>query len=207
LYDILRQVPKDYLHGTFGLVFSVSTEHKRPNFRPKVNKQTTFLFNKLLLILPHYTPSIMPHKKRFTKGTAKTEASRVSKSGRQQIPPAIRSAATALSEISGNSLLSIGKSLDLKPNTVHRIVKDAKKKAEDNNQKLLDQRNFEDASRSDRPYALFVEKVNSLCDYVVETRENRNKTAKKHITELNLSISESTFAQYMYDRDYCWDRA
>ncbi len=73
----------------------------------------------------------MPHKKRFTKGTAKT------KSGRQQIPPAIRSAATALSEISGNSEVSIGKSLDLKPNTVHYIIKDAKKKAEDNNRKLL----------------------------------------------------------------------
>ncbi len=29
-------------------------------------------------------------------------------------------------------------------------IKDAKKKAEDNNRKLLDQRNFEDASRSDR---------------------------------------------------------
>ncbi len=104
----------------------------------------------------------MSHKKRFTKGTAKTEASRVSKSDRQQIPPTIRSAATVLSEISGNSLLSIGKSLDLKPNTVHRIVKDAKKKAENNNRKLLDQRNFEDVSRSDRSYALLVEKVNSL---------------------------------------------
>ena len=44
----------------------------------------------------------------------------------------------------------IGKSLDLKPNTVHYIVKDVKKKAEDNNRKLLDQRSFEDASRSDR---------------------------------------------------------
>ncbi len=92
----------------------------------------------------------MSHKKSITKGTAKTEASRVSKSDRQQIHPAIRSAATILSEISGNSLLSIGKSLDLKPNTVHYIVKDAKKKAEDNNRKLLDQRNFEDVSRSDR---------------------------------------------------------
>jgi len=92
----------------------------------------------------------MPHKKRFTKGTAKSEASRVSKSDRQQIPSAIRSAATILSEISRNSLLSIGKSLDLKPNTVHYIVKDVKKKAEDNNRKLLDQRSFEDASRSDR---------------------------------------------------------
>ena len=92
----------------------------------------------------------MSHKKSFTKGTAKTEASRVSKSDRQQIHPTIRSAATILSEISGNSLLSIGKSLDLKPNTVHYIVKNAKKKAEDNNRKLLDERNFEDASRSDR---------------------------------------------------------
>ncbi len=90
----------------------------------------------------------MSHKKSFTKGTAKTEASRVSKSDRQQIHSAIRSAATILSEISGNSLLSIEKSLDLKPNTVHYI--DAKKKAEDNNRKLLDQRNFEDVSRSDR---------------------------------------------------------
>jgi hypothetical protein len=78
------------------------------------------------------------------------EALRVSKSGRQQIPSTIRSAATVLSEISGNSLLSIGKSLDLMPNTVHYIVKDAEKKAEDNNRKLLDQRNFEDVSRSDR---------------------------------------------------------
>jgi len=115
---------------------------------PKVNKPH-FYSIELLLILPHYKLSIMPHKKRFTKGTAKTEASRVSKSG-QQIHPAIRSAATVLSEISGNSELSIGKSLDLKPNTVHYIVKDAKKKAEDNNRKLLDQRNFEDTSRSDR---------------------------------------------------------
>jgi len=55
----------------------------------------------------------MPRKKRFTKGTAKTEASRVSKLGRQQIPSAIRSAATVLSKISGNSLLSIGKSLEV----------------------------------------------------------------------------------------------
>ncbi len=144
---------------TFGLVFSVPTEHKRPNFRPSPESKQT---NHLLLILPHYTHSIMPHKKRFTKGTAKTEASRVSKSGRQQIPPAIRSAATTLSEISGNSLLSIGKSLDLNPNTVHYIVKDAKKKAEDNNRKLLDQRNFEDVSRADRSYALFVENVTIL---------------------------------------------
>ncbi len=82
----------------------------------------------------------MPHKKGFTKGTAKMEALRVSKSDHQQIPSAIRSAATVLSEISGNSLLSIGKSLDLMPNTVHYIVKDAEKKAEDNNRKLLDQR-------------------------------------------------------------------
>ncbi len=82
----------------------------------------------------------MPHKKGFTKGTAKMEALRVSKSGRQQIPSTIRSAATILSEISGNSLLSIEKSLDLMPNTVHYIVKDAEKKAEDNNRKLLDQR-------------------------------------------------------------------
>jgi len=36
------------------------------------------------------------------------------------------------------------------PNTVHYIVKDVEKKAEDNNRKLLDQRNFEDVSRSDR---------------------------------------------------------
>ncbi len=120
------------------------TEHKRPILKPH------FYSTELLLILPHYTLSIMPHKKRFTKGTAKTEASRVSKSDRQQIHSTIRSAATVLSEISGNSLLSIGKSLDLKPNTVHYIVKVAKKKAEDNNRKLLDQRNFEDASRSDR---------------------------------------------------------
>ncbi len=75
----------------------------------------------------------MPHKKRHTKGTAKMKASRVSKSDRQQIPSTIRSAATILSEISGNSLLSIGKSLDLMLNTVHYIVKDAEKKAEDNN--------------------------------------------------------------------------
>ncbi len=68
------------------------------------------------------------------------EVLRVSKSDRQQIPSTIRSAATILSEISGNSLLSIGKSLDLMPNTVHYIVKDAEKKAEDNNRKLLDQR-------------------------------------------------------------------
>ncbi len=91
----------------------------------------------------------MPHKG-FTKGTAKMKALRVSKSDRQQIPSAIRSAATVLSEISGSSLLSIGKSLDLMPNTVHYIVKDAEKKAEDNNRKLLDQRNFEDVLRSDR---------------------------------------------------------
>jgi len=131
---------------TFGLVFSVSTEHKRPNFTNKPH----FYSTELLLILSRYTLSIMPHKKRFTKGTAKMEALRVSKSDRQQIPPAIRSAATVMSEISGNSLLSIGKSLDLMPNTVHYIVKDAEKKAEDNNRKLLDQRNFEDVSRSDR---------------------------------------------------------
>jgi len=54
----------------------------------------------------------MPHKKRSTKGTAKMKALLVSKSSRQQIPSAIRYAATILSEISGNSLLSIGKSLD-----------------------------------------------------------------------------------------------
>ena len=35
-------------------------------------------------------------------------------------------------------------------NTVHYIVKDAEKKAEDNNWKLLDQRNFEDVLQSDR---------------------------------------------------------
>ena len=122
------------------------TEHKRPNFTNKPH----FYSTELLLILPRYTLSMMPHKKRFTKGTAKMEASRVSKSDRQQIPPAIRSAATVLSEISGNSLLSIGKSLDLMPNTVHYIVKDAEKKAEDNIRKLLDQRNCEDVSRSDR---------------------------------------------------------
>ncbi len=75
----------------------------------------------------------MPHKKGSIKGTVKMEVLRVSKSDRQQIPSAIRSAATVLSEISGNSLLSIGKSLDLMPNTVHYIVKDAEKKAEDNN--------------------------------------------------------------------------
>ncbi len=78
------------------------------------------------------------------------EALRVSKSDHQQILSAIRSAATILSEISGNSLISIGKSLDFMSNTVHYIVKDAEKKAEDNNRKLLDQRNFEDVSRSDR---------------------------------------------------------
>ena len=78
------------------------------------------------------------------------EALRVSKSVSQQIPSAIRSAATVLNEISENSLLSIGKSSDLMPNTVHYIVKDVEKKAEDNNRKLLDQRNFEDISRSDR---------------------------------------------------------
>ncbi len=144
----------------------------------------------------------MPHKKRFTKGTAKTKASWVSKSDRQQIPSTIRSAATALSEISRNSELSIGKSLDLKSNTVHYIVKDAKKKTEDNNRKLLDQCNFKDVLQSDRSYALFVEKINSLCNYVIETWENRNKTAKEHIIELDLFISESIFAQYMYDRDY-----
>ncbi len=75
----------------------------------------------------------MPHKKGSIKGTVKMEVLRVSKSDHQQIPSAIRSAATVLSEISGNSLLSIGKSLDLMPNTVHYIVKDAEKKAEDNN--------------------------------------------------------------------------
>ena len=64
--------------------------------------------------------------------------SRVSKSDHQQIHSTIKSAATILSEISKNSLLSIGKSLDLKSNTVHYIVKDAKKKAEDDNRKLLD---------------------------------------------------------------------
>ncbi len=92
----------------------------------------------------------MPHKKGSIKGTVKMKVLRVSKSDRQQIPSAIRSAATILSEISGNSLLSIGKSLDLMPNTVHYIVKDAEKKAEDNDRKLLDQRNFEDVTRSDR---------------------------------------------------------
>jgi len=128
----------------------VSTEHKRPNF---VNK-THFYSAELLLILPRYTLSIMPHKKIFTKGTAKMKVSRVSKSDHQQIPPTIRSAATILSDISGNSLSSIGKSLDLMSNTVHYIVKDAEKKAEDKNRKLLDQRNFEDVSRSDRSLSL-----------------------------------------------------
>ncbi len=66
------------------------------------------------------------------------KVSRVSKSDHQQISSTIRSAATILSEILKNSLLSIEKSLDLKSNTVHCIVKDAKKKAEDNNWKLLD---------------------------------------------------------------------
>jgi hypothetical protein len=93
-----------HVEDTFGLVFSVSTEHKRSNFTNKPH----FYSTELLLILPRYTPSIMPHKKRFTKETAKMEASQVSKSDRQQIPPAIRSAATVMSEISGNSLLSIG---------------------------------------------------------------------------------------------------
>ncbi len=75
----------------------------------------------------------MPHKKRFTKKTAKTKVSRVSKSDHQQISLIIKSAVTALSEISRNSELSIEKSLNLKLNTMHYIVKDAKKKAEDKN--------------------------------------------------------------------------
>jgi len=75
----------------------------------------------------------MSHKKRFTKRTAKIKVLQVSKSDCQQISSAIRSAATILSEISKNSLLSIEKSLDLKSNTVHYIVKDANKKAENNN--------------------------------------------------------------------------
>ncbi len=136
----------------------------------------------------------MFNKKRFTKRTAKTEVLQVSKSDHQQISSTIKSAVMILSKISENSLLSIEKSLDLTLNTVHYIVKDAKKKAEDNNWKLVDQRNFEDVLRSDKSYALFVEKINSLCDYVVETRENRNKSAKEHIIELNLFISKSIFA-------------
>jgi hypothetical protein len=43
---------------------------------------------------------------------------------------------------------------------VHYIVKDAKKKAEDNNRKLLDQRNFEDASL----------KIDDIVDFRVSIR-------------------------------------
>ncbi len=75
----------------------------------------------------------MFNKKRFTKRTAKTEVLQVSKSDHQQISSTIKSAVMILSKISENSLLSIEKSLDLTLNTVHYIVKDAKKKAEDNN--------------------------------------------------------------------------
>ena len=85
----------------------------------------------------------MPRKRKNTKGQAKTEARRVSKSGRKRTTPAKRMLATYLHEHEGLSVKEVAKKTDIRPFTVHDIAIKAKFRAENLRIPLLNITNFQ----------------------------------------------------------------
>ncbi len=146
----------------------------------------------------------MLRKRKNTKGQAKTEARRVSKSGRKRTIPAKRMLATYLYEHEGLSVREVAKKTDIRPTTVQDITTKAKSRAENLRIPLLDITNFQDQNaNTGRNKKLTKQEEDELCDYVISSRENRDKEAVQHIAELKLNISDSLFKQIMYDRGYC----
>ena len=146
----------------------------------------------------------MPTKHRVTKGRSKTEERKVSKSGRKRIEPAKRMLATYLYVEQGKSKREVSKELDILPSTVGRIANRATDRATDLRIPLLNISNFQDRNEHvGAPKKLTKEEEDEICDYVVKSRDNRDKETFQHIADLKLDISISTFNQIMYDRNYC----
>ena len=112
--------------------------------------------------------------------------------------------ATYLHECEGQLIKEVAKKTDIKPSTVHNIATEAKLRAENLHTSLLDIANFQDQNgNTGRHKKLTKEKEDEICDYVISSRDNRDKEAVQHIAELKLNISDSTFKQIIYDREYC----
>ena len=146
----------------------------------------------------------MPVKHRKTKGRAKTEARGVSKSGKNRIGSPERMLATALYMTEGYTKQQTAERTGIKPYTVQRIAARARDRADNLRIPLLDRTNFQDRNENTgASKKLTKEEEDELCDYVISSRENRDKEAIQHIADLGLNISDSTFKQIMYDRGYC----
>ena len=146
----------------------------------------------------------MSVKHRKIKGRIKIEARKVSKSSRKRIDFPERMLATALYLIEEYTKQQTAERTELKPFIVQRIAARARNRADDLRISLLDRINFQNRNENIKAFKkLIKEKKDELCDYVISSRENRDKETIQHIIDLELNISDSTFKQIMYDKDYC----
>lgn len=145
----------------------------------------------------------MPIKSRKSKGQARTQARRVSKSGRKSYTSVKRMLLTFLYECEGQTKKKVAKKIDVTSAAVQRIAFKAKFRVNELRIPLLDIINFQDHNENvDRLKKLTKEKEDEICDYVISSQDKRDKEASQHIADMKLDISESVFKQLMYDRGY-----
>ena len=137
----------------------------------------------------------MPHKRRNTKGLSEC----LSKTSCKELSLTDRAFAVALHDVAGWTESDVAKHMECVPSTIHRAIKQVKEASKETRQPLQDISNYQRDTRTGRPHAVTKQQGDELCQYVVSSKNKRDKTALQHITELSLSISESTFKQLMYD--------
>jgi transposase len=145
----------------------------------------------------------MPRKPKKTKG----RKPRVNKSGRKDIPPETQAAVTAL-ESGGASYTKIQKETGVKSSTAYDIVQRAKKRASQNQRRLLAPENFHnDRSNAGRRKALDNGQKAKIVQFVTESREHRNMQADDLRREPSLpNVSTSTIQNVLYDKGYCREK-
>lgn len=145
----------------------------------------------------------MSIKSRKSKSQVKTQARHVSKSERKSYTSAKRMLSIFLYECEGQTKKKIAKKTDVTSTAVQRIAFKAKFRVNELRISLLDIINFQNHNENvDRFKKLTKKKKNEICDYVISSRNNRDKKILQHIADMKLDISESVFKQLMYDREY-----
>ena len=118
----------------------------------------------------------MFRKRKNTKGQAKTEARRVSKSDRKRTILVKRMLAIYLYEHEGLSIIEVAKKTDIRSITVQDITTKVKFRAENLRISLLNITNFQDQNaNTERNKKLTKQEKNKLYNYVISSRENWNK--------------------------------
>lgn len=145
----------------------------------------------------------MSIKPRKSKSQAKTQTRRVSKLERKSYTWVKRMLSTFLYECEDQTKKKIAKKTDVTSTAVQQIVFKTKFKVNELRISLLNIINFQNHNENvDRLKKLTKKKKNEICDYMISSRNSRDKKISQHIADIKLDISESVFKQLMYDREY-----